>query len=110
MDGLYARPPGTGWTRNDGKYHGCQARLRRRAEKARTLGPSRLLVRTLGPGEPGGPGELLECGHVGPVLPVTHPKTPPRPLHRRCAGCRDWEARASQQIDRLARILDRGAC
>lgn len=94
-DGVHAVAVGESGVGEDGKYRGGQSRLRRRAVRAEAFGPSRRLVWSL----PDGRGELLECGHTGPVLTVhvrgqgataLEPGTVPlRWVYRRCNKCRD---------------------
>lgn len=59
-----------------------QSRHKRRAVRAALHGPSqRVLWRQLTGGE------RLECGHVGPFIPLTKPHG--HEVYRRCAACRD---------------------
>jgi hypothetical protein len=105
-DGMHANPRGQGGVSPlDGKYRGCQGRLRRRAQKAREVGDARVLLGRLPADDPRAPGEVLECGHVGPALPVVTPKDRRFTVRRRCAACRDWEASAAPQIDAVVDAL-----
>lgn len=92
-DGTHSLPVGMGGRSPiDGKYRGCQSRLRLRAQRVAQLGPSRRIVWIVQDAQL----ELLECGHTGPLLPIDSYKK--GYIFRRCAKCRDGVLPDTQSV------------